>query len=69
MQRTEPCEVKRRIRFAGASGEVDSEAHTYAYVAPDYAVGGVWERREEYDNEQLRWDVSRLWMHRRRRTV
>ncbi|MCZ8517780.1 hypothetical protein O9H85_36935 [Paenibacillus filicis] len=56
--RTEAAEVKRLVRFAGVSGEVDSEAHTYAYVAPGYAVGGVWERRTEFDNEQLRWDVS-----------
>jgi hypothetical protein len=56
--RTEPCEVKRRIHFAGADGEVQAVSHTYAYVAPGFAVGGVWERREEFDNEQLRWEVS-----------
>ncbi|TVY01070.1 hypothetical protein [Paenibacillus cremeus] len=56
--RAEPSEVKRLVRFAGVSGEVDAEAHTYTYVAREYALGGIWERREEFDNEQLRWDVS-----------
>jgi hypothetical protein len=54
----EPREVKRRIGFAGYGGEAEAVAHTYAYVAPGFAAGGVWERREEFDNEQLRWEVS-----------
>lgn len=57
-QRSEAEEVKRLIRFAGADGEVTEEAHTYAYVTPDYAVGGIWERRTEFDNEQQRWDLT-----------
>lgn len=56
--RTDAVEVKRLIRFAGADEVVKEEAHTHAYIAPDYAVGGIWERREEFDNEQQRWDVT-----------
>ncbi|KZE80450.1 hypothetical protein AV654_13195 [Paenibacillus elgii] len=58
MNRQAPCELKRKIRFAGADETVESEAHTYAYLTNDYALGGIWERRDEFDNEQLRWDVS-----------
>ncbi|GLI05993.1 hypothetical protein YDYSG_20230 [Paenibacillus tyrfis] len=58
MNRQAPCELKRKIRFAGADETVESEAHTYAYLRNDYALGGIWERRDEFDNEQLRWDVS-----------
>jgi hypothetical protein len=58
IQRTRAVEVKRLIRFAGVEGVVSEEAHTYAYITPDYAVGGIWERREEFDNEQQRWDVT-----------
>ncbi|CAG7652259.1 hypothetical protein PAESOLCIP111_06491 [Paenibacillus solanacearum] len=54
----EPREVKRLIRFAGEDGEVTESAHTYTYVTREYALGGIYERREEFDNEQLRWDVS-----------
>lgn len=32
--------------------------HSYAYITADYAVGGMWERVEEFDNEQLRWAYS-----------
>lgn len=32
--------------------------HSYTYMTPDFAVGGVWERAEEFDNEQHRWDVT-----------
>ncbi|TDF94181.1 hypothetical protein [Paenibacillus piri] len=53
-----PQEIKRQIRFADADGVVTEEAHTYVYIAPEYAAGGVWERRDEFDNEQQRWDVT-----------
>ncbi|MDF2962180.1 MAG: hypothetical protein K0S39_3915 [Paenibacillus sp.] len=53
-----PQEVKRKIRFAGADRTVTEEAHTYVYITPDYATGGIWERRDEFDNEQQRWDVT-----------
>lgn len=32
--------------------------HSYAYISEDYAAGGMWERVEEFDNEQLRWAYS-----------
>ncbi|NOU92642.1 hypothetical protein GC093_05280 [Paenibacillus sp. LMG 31456] len=58
VDRSSPQEVKRNIRFAGLDGKVTEEAHTYVYITPDYAVGGVWERRDEFDNEQQRWDIT-----------
>jgi hypothetical protein len=51
-------EAKRKIRFAKIDGTVTEEAHTYVYITSDYAVGGVWERRDEFDNEQQRWDIT-----------
>ncbi|MFD0681770.1 MULTISPECIES: hypothetical protein [unclassified Paenibacillus] len=53
-----PQEVKRTIQFAGVDGAVTEEAHTYVYITEDYAAGGVWERRTEFDNEQQRWDIT-----------
>ncbi|MHA6529145.1 hypothetical protein [Paenibacillus sp. BAC0078] len=32
--------------------------HTYAYITGSFAAGGIWERVEEFDNEQLRWAFS-----------
>ncbi|MBC8080791.1 MAG: hypothetical protein H7X86_10625 [Gorillibacterium sp.] len=32
--------------------------HTYLYKTKHYAVGGMWERRAEYMNEQYRWDIT-----------
>lgn len=32
--------------------------HSYAYITEEYAAGGMWERVEEFDNEQLRWAYS-----------
>lgn len=32
--------------------------HSYTCMTPDFAVGGVWERADEFDNEQHRWDVT-----------
>jgi hypothetical protein len=58
IERNEPVEIKRKIRFALADGVVTEEAHTYAYITSDYAVGGIWERRDEFDNEQQRWDIT-----------
>lgn len=51
-------ELKRKIRFAEVEGEVTEEAHLYTFITPDYAVGGIWERRDEFDNEQQRWDIT-----------
>jgi hypothetical protein len=32
--------------------------HSYAYITQEYTAGGLWERVEEFDNEQLRWTYS-----------
>ncbi|MEH7179987.1 hypothetical protein [Neobacillus vireti] len=56
--RTQPVEIKRKIQFAHADDIVTEEAHTYVYITPDYAVGGIWERIREFDNEQKRWDIT-----------
>lgn len=56
--RTQPKEIKRKIKFADADDIVTDEAHTYVYITPEYAVGGIWERINEYDNEQQRWDIT-----------
>ncbi|QQZ60247.1 hypothetical protein JI735_27595 [Paenibacillus sonchi] len=32
--------------------------HSYAYITDSFAAGGLWERVEEFDNEQLRWAFS-----------
>ncbi|MFX3636312.1 MAG: hypothetical protein ACE3L7_05010 [Candidatus Pristimantibacillus sp.] len=32
--------------------------HSYAYITESYAAGGLWERVQEFDNEQLRWCFS-----------
>lgn len=32
--------------------------HSYAYITEHFAAGGMWERVEEFDNEQQRWAFS-----------
>src|SRR5690606_9345738 len=32
--------------------------HSHVYRSEYYAVGGMWERIPEFDNEQHRWDVT-----------
>lgn len=56
--RTQPVEIKRKIKFANADGIVTEEAYTYVFITPEYSVGGIWERLNEYDNEQQRWDIT-----------
>lgn len=58
IKRDTPIEIQRKIQFAEANNQVTEEAHTYTYIAPEYAVGGIWERRDEFDNEQQRWVVT-----------
>ncbi|SFL69515.1 hypothetical protein SAMN03159341_108260 [Paenibacillus sp. 1_12] len=58
INRNTPVEIERKIQFAEANSPVTEEAHTYTYIAPEYAVGGIWERRDEYDNEQQRWVLT-----------
>jgi hypothetical protein len=56
--RTKPIEIRRKIKFSNADEMVTDEAHTYVYITPEFAVGGIWERINEYDNEQQRWDIT-----------
>jgi hypothetical protein len=49
--------VKRLIPLDPEHVEAGS-LHAYVHITPDYAIGGVWERAEEYLNEQHRWDVT-----------
>ncbi|WP_058302634.1 hypothetical protein [Gorillibacterium timonense] len=51
LRRTYPTEVKKRIVPLRAQ----EDWHSYAYITEEYAAGGLWERVEEFDNEQLRW--------------
>ena len=50
--------MKRKIQFTYVDEIVTEEAHTYVFITPDYAVGGIWERIREFDNEQKRWDIT-----------
>lgn len=56
LERREPAEVARVITKQAGTGSV--ELHSYVYITKDFAAGGVWERFEEFDNEQHRWDIS-----------
>lgn len=58
VNKMKPMEIKQKIQFAGSDGYVQEKAHTYVFTTPDYAVGGIWERRNEFDNEQKRWDIT-----------
>ncbi|TBL80540.1 hypothetical protein [Paenibacillus thalictri] len=51
-------ELKKRIRITNADAALVEDVHSYTYVTPEYAVGGLWERRLEFDNEQHRWNVT-----------
>lgn len=56
LNRNEPAEVKKTItKLAGAD---TIKLHSYAYITADFAAGGMWERYEEFDNEQHRWDIT-----------
>ncbi|WNS44885.1 hypothetical protein [Paenibacillus sp. MMS20-IR301] len=59
LDRRTPAEVCRQTEKVVA-GAADRQAplHSYAYITADYAAGGMWERVEEFDNEQLRWAYS-----------
>jgi hypothetical protein len=56
LNHSQPAEVKRLIpRTPGIEGE---PLHSYVYMTEHYAIGGMWERAEEFDNEQHRWDIT-----------
>ncbi|QUL52543.1 hypothetical protein KDC22_19050 [Paenibacillus tritici] len=49
---------KQTEKVVAGNQEVQPQLHSYAYITRDYAAGGMWERVEEFDNEQLRWAFS-----------
>lgn len=51
LDRSRPTELRKRIVPVTAA----EPWHSYAYIRAEYAAGGLWERVEEFDNEQLRW--------------
>ncbi|MDF2938901.1 MAG: hypothetical protein K0Q90_4274, partial [Paenibacillaceae bacterium] len=55
--RTDVREVRRLIPIHPQK-LAESCLHSYTFMTPDFAVGGVWERSAEFDNEQHRWDVT-----------
>ncbi|MDO3408725.1 hypothetical protein QWJ34_02990 [Saccharibacillus sp. CPCC 101409] len=57
MDRFVPAEVKKTILKPDGNGG-GRTLHSYAYLTDSYAAGGMWERSEEFDNEQHRWDVT-----------
>lgn len=59
LHRKEPVEVKFRIpKQAGTATHDEDVLHSYVYISESFAVGGIYERVLEFDNEQHRWDVS-----------
>ncbi|MCK8488088.1 hypothetical protein M0651_12975 [Paenibacillus sp. MBLB2552] len=54
--RNEPAESRAAI--LKEIGGVKHRLHSYAYLTGQFGVGGLWERVEEFDNEQLRWLFS-----------
>jgi hypothetical protein len=55
----QPVEIKRQIRLFSEEDKQEHDAlHHYVYITSDYAMGGMWERTNEYLNEQHRWDIS-----------
>jgi hypothetical protein len=56
---SEPVEIKRQIPKQIGTAENDTDVlHSYLYVTESFAMGGMWERIREFDNEQHRWDVA-----------
>ncbi|AIQ65490.1 hypothetical protein PSTEL_22615 [Paenibacillus stellifer] len=58
LDRSQPSEAKKATRKVVPVGPAQPELHSYAYITEDYAAGGLWERVDEFDNEQLRWAYS-----------
>lgn len=59
LNRKAPIEVKKNYqRIVPTALEPQPPLHSYAYITEDFAAGGMWERVEEFDNEQLRWAFS-----------
>lgn len=59
LNRREPVEVKKLTQKVNPDDSQEQPLlHSYAYITDTYAAGGLWERVEEFDNEQLRWAYS-----------
>lgn len=56
LNRSEPAEVKKAVTKDSDAGT--RILHSYAYITSEFAAGGMWERYEEFDNEQHRWDIT-----------
>lgn len=56
--RMEPVEIKQKIQLERWDSIVKEEVHTYVYIDRAFAVGGIWERINEFDNEQQRWKIT-----------
>ncbi|NQX65105.1 hypothetical protein HQN90_03080 [Paenibacillus alba] len=58
LNRFVPTEVKRQVPKQVGQGLHDHDVlHSYLYLTESFAVGGMYERIAEFDNEQHRWDV------------
>lgn len=55
--RREPV-VEKRISVLNAGSPDRQTVHRYVYITERFAAGGIWERVEEFANEQHRWDVT-----------
>jgi hypothetical protein len=56
LDRSQPTELHKQV-FKRV-GETDHTLHAYAYITEHFAAGGLWEREQEFDNEQNRWKFS-----------
>ncbi|ANE45609.1 hypothetical protein SY83_04050 [Paenibacillus swuensis] len=56
LEQAEPLEIKRA--YPGNRGGEGVLLHNYTYRTGAYALGGMWERSEEFANEQHRWDLT-----------
>lgn len=55
--RSFPAEVKKLVPPKPEASAYET-LHSYVYVEEHYAVGGMWERTLEFDNEQHRWSAT-----------
>jgi hypothetical protein len=59
LHRAKPVEIKRQIPKQISQAQQENDVlHSYVYHTESFAMGGMWERIREFDNEQHRWDVS-----------
>ncbi|OZQ68968.1 hypothetical protein [Paenibacillus odorifer] len=59
MNRQTPMEVRKITqKVVPSDPQPQPLLHSYAYITEEFAAGGMWERVEEFDNEQLRWAFS-----------